>query len=316
VRDEFEHAGQTQGKVMKDKAEAMVLASFAADSLALGVHWIYDAQQISSKHGRVEKFLKPGDGSYHSTKNKGEFTHYGDQQLVLLESVAANKGFDLSDFSERWQQFFRDYKGYFDGATKKTLANFSTGKGPQDSGSPSNDLAGATRIAPLVFCYRENLDTLVAAARVQTRMTHGDPLTVHSAEFFARVTWNTLNGASPPEAITEVTEKNYPETIFAEWVQEGFESKDMESVSAISRFGLTCHTPDAFPGIIHLVAKYEKDLKEALVQAVMAGGDNAARGMAVGMILGAHLGKEHLPEDWLTDLTKSEEIKNLLTQIG
>jgi ADP-ribosylglycohydrolase len=113
-----------------------------------------------------------------------------------------------------------------------------------------------------------------------------------------------------------VTEKNYPETIFAEWVQEGFESKDMESVSAISRFGLTCHTPDAFPGIIHLVAKYEKDLKEALVQAVMAGGDNAARGMAVGMILGAHLGKEHLPEDWLTDLTKSEEIKNLLTQIG
>ncbi len=301
---------------MRDKAEAMVLASFAADSLALGVHWIYDAQKISNQFGRIEKFLKPREGSYHPAKGKGEFTHYGDQQLVLLESVAAKKCFDLNDFSERWQQLFQDYNGYFDGATKGSLANFLKGKGPQDSGSPSNDLAGASRIAPLVFCYRNNLDELVVAARAQTRMTHGDPLTVHTAEFFARVAWKTLRGASPSEAITEVTRKNYPETIFAEWVQEGFESKDMESVPAIGSFGQSCHTPVAFPGVIHLIVKHEKDLKEALVQAVMAGGDNAARGLAVGMILGAHLGEQHLPEEWVTDLRKGGEIKNLLHQIG
>ena len=302
--------------MMRDKAEAMVLASFAADSLALGVHWIYDARQISSQYGRVERFLKPREGSYHPTKDQGEFTHYGDQQLVLLKSLAAKKGFDLNDFSERWQQLFQNYNGYFNGATKGTLANFSKGKGPRDSGSPSNDLAGACRIAPLVFCYRNNLDELVVAARAQTRMTHGDPLTVHTAEFFARVVWKTLQGASPSEAIIEVTRKNYPETIFAEWVQEGLESKDRESVAAIGSFGQSCHTPVAFPGVIHLIAKYEKDLKEALVQAVMAGGDNAARGLAVGMILGAHLGNEHLPEEWVTDLKKGGEIKNLLHQIA
>ena len=47
----------------------------------------------------------------------------------------------------------------------------------------------------------------------------------------------------------------------------------------------------------------------------MAGGDNAARSMAVGMILGAYLGEEHLPEPWVTDLKKREEINNLLHQI-
>jgi len=312
VRDKVEHAEETRGIVMTNKAEAMVLASFVADSLALGVHWIYDVQKISSQYGRVETFLKPREGSNHPTKDKGEFTHYGDQQLVLLESLATKKGFDLNDFSERWQHFFRDYDGYFDGATKGTLRNFSKGKGPQDSGSPSNDLAGASRIAPLVFCYRDNLDELVVAARAQTRMTHGDPFTVHAAEFLARVAWETLNGASPSEAIAEVTQKNYSETIFAEWAQEGLESKDMESVPAIGSFGQSCHTPSAFPGVIHLIARYEKDLKEALVQAVMAGGDNAARGLAVGMILGAHLGREHLPEEWIRDLKKAEEIKNLL----
>ena len=316
MREKIEDDDETRGTVMRDKAEAMVLASFAADSLALGVHWIYDVQKISSQYGRAERFLEPKEDSYHPTKDKGEFTHYGDQQMVLLKSVAAKRGFDLNDFSQRWQRFFRDYHGYFDGATKGTLRNFAEGKGPQDSGSPSNELAGASRIAPLVFCYRNNLDELIVAAREQTRMTHGDPLAVHSAEFFARVAWMILNSASPSEAIDEVRQNYYPDTIFAEWVQEGFASKDMESVTAIGSFGRTCHTPDAFPGVIHLIAKYEEDLKEALVQAVMAGGDNAARGMAVGMILGAHLGREHLPEEWVTDLRKGQEIKNLLQQIG
>ena len=294
----------------------MVLASFAADSLALGVHWIYDARRIASEYGRVETFIKPREDSYHSTKDRGDFTHYGDQQLVLLKSLASRKSFDLSDFSERWQIFFRDYNGYFDGATKGTLGNFSKGKGPQDSGSSSSDLAGASRIAPLVYVYRDNLDGLVEAARAQTRMTHGNPLTVHSAEFLARVAWKTLGSIPPTEAVNEVTQESFAGTIFAEWVKEGLESKSVESVAAIGNFGQSCHTQAAFPGIIHLLAKYENDLSEGLVQAVMAGGDNAARAMAVGMILGAHLGQENLPEEWVTDLRKGEEIKNLLQQLG
>ncbi len=109
---------------MTSKAKTMVLASFAADSLALGVHWIYDAARIASEYGRVESFLKPKENSYHSTKDMGEFTHYGDQQVVLLESLAAKKSFDLNDFSERWQNLFRNYKGYFDGPPKTLCGIF------------------------------------------------------------------------------------------------------------------------------------------------------------------------------------------------
>ena len=294
----------------------MVLASFIADSLSLGVHWIYDTDKIANEYGRVETFLKPKEDSYHSTKDKGEFTHYGDQQLVLLESVAVKNGFDLNDFSERWQGFFQEYNGYLDAATKGTLRNFSKGSSPHNSGSPSDDLAGASRIAPLVLFYPNDVEELVENAKVQTRMTHLDPLTVRCAEFFARVAWKSLRGTPPATAVTEVTEETFPETIIAEWVEQGFESKSMDSVSAIASFGQACHTPGVFPGVIHLIAKYENDLREALVQAVMAGGDNAARGMAVGMILGAYLGKEHLPEQWVSELKKGKEIQNLLSQIG
>jgi ADP-ribosylglycohydrolase len=301
---------------MEKNLEIMVLASFAADSLALGVHWIYDAPRIARELGRVETFLQPREDSYHPTKGRGEFTHYGDQALVLLESLAARKRFDLSDFSNRWQELFRDYRGYYDGATKGTLRNFNKGKSPEHSGSPSNDLAGASRIAPLVFCYRGDLDGLVNAARAQTTMTHTDPLTVDASEFFARVTWKTLQGTSPVAAIREVTSEHFADSTISQWVEDGLASMAMESVPAIGQFGQSCHTPDAFPGVVHLLARYESDLREALVQAVMAGGDSAARGMAVGMILGAHLGPKSMPEEWISGLAKADEIKKLLRVMG
>ena len=301
---------------MQNNATAMVLASFIADSLSLGVHWVYDTEKIASEYGTVETFLKPKENSYHPTKDKGEFTHYGDQQLILLESVAAKNGFDLNDFSDRWQGFFKDYDGYLDAATKGTLKNFSKGNSPHDSGSPSDDLAGASRIAPLVFCYPNDLEELVETAKLQTRMTHRDPLTVRCAEFFARVAWKSLRGTPPTTAVTEVAEETFPGTIIAEWVEEGLESTTIDSVAAIGSFGQSCHTSDAFPGVIHLIAKYENDVREGLIQAVMAGGDNAARAMAVGMILGAYLGQEHLPEQWVSQLKKGKEIQHLLSQIG
>ncbi|GAF85785.1 unnamed protein product, partial [marine sediment metagenome] len=93
---------------MKEKPKAMVLASLAADSLALGVHWIYNTHVIDKKFGRVEHFLKPERPTYHPTKDRGEFTHYGDQTLILLESVAECEGFNLSDFAERWQKLFKN----------------------------------------------------------------------------------------------------------------------------------------------------------------------------------------------------------------
>jgi ADP-ribosylglycohydrolase len=294
----------------------MVLASFAADSLALGVHWIYDTDKIKKNFGRVDTLRKPLPDSYHPTKEKGEFTHYGDQTFVLLESIAAKRGFDLSDFSKRWQDLFKTYRGYFDQATKMTLQNLAQGKAIKDAGSSSTDLSGAARIAPLVLFYHKDPETLVKAARMQTQMTHNNPLVLDSAEFFARVCCKVLEGASPEKAMNEVAAQRFKGFPLFDWVKEGIESAGKESVSTIARFGQSCHAEDAFPAVVHLIAKYEKDLKEALIQGVMAGGDSAGRGLLVGMVLGAHLGDKGLPQEWVSGLERGAPILKLLEQLG
>ena len=300
---------------MMDNRRAMVLASFAGDSLALGAHWIYDAEKIRREFGRVDTLRKPLPNSYHPTKEKGDFTHYGDQTFVLLESISARKGFDLSDFSKRWQELFKTYRGYFDQATKKTLQNLAQGKAVEEAGSPSTDLSGAARIAPLVFLYHKDRETLVRAARAQTRMTHNNPLVIDSAEFFARVCCKVLDGTAPTKAMTEVAAERFEGSLLDAWVKAGLESSEEDSPPTIARFGQSCHTDEAFPGVVHLIAKYEKDLKEGLVQAVMAGGDSAGRGLMVGMVLGACLGESSLPKDWVSELKRGADISRLLQQI-
>jgi len=300
---------------MNANGKAMVLASFAADSLALGAHWIYDTENILKMFGRVDTFLKPATNSYHATKERGAFTHYGDQTFVLLESLAAKKGFDLSAFSARWRALFDDYNGYMDHATTDTLANYASGGSHEGPGSPSEDLAGASRIAPLVYVYRHDPDKLVESAKSQTRMTHNSPLTIDSAAFFARVTFRVLQGTPPVEAMENVSQEHFGGSSLSRWVQTGLAARDKDSVSTLSKFGQSCHTEEAFPGVVQLIARYHNDLKEALIQSVMAGGDSAARGMIVGMVLGAHLGPACLPQQWLNGLKKKDRISALIERL-
>ncbi len=300
---------------MKDNARAMLLASFAADSLALGAHWIYDTRLIDQTFGRVEHLIKPLETSYHPTKNRGDFTHYGDQTLCLLESIALRGDFDLDHFARHWQRLFADYTGYLDGATKATLANFAAGKGPAGSGSGSTELGGAARIGPLVYRYRDDMERMVASARAQTVLTHHTSQVVDSAEFFARVVWRVLQGGAPIQAIEQVVDESFDRSPFVEWVGAGLSSSGRKTRGVIADFGQMCDTGAAFPAVVHLVAKYPEQLGEALVENVMAGGDSAARGLVVGMILGAHVGFAGIPEDWIADLRRHDRILDLIAKI-
>jgi ADP-ribosylglycohydrolase len=302
---------------MHDKRKAMVMASFAADALALGVHWIYDIDEIYENHGTVDAFLKPAGDSYHPTREKGDFTHYGDQTMVLLQSVAARGGFDLEDFSLRWRKLFADYRGYVDGATRKTLAWYAKGKDPGSAGSHSNDFSGAARIAPLAYRFSGDEAALVIAARMQTKMTHNDPATIDTAEFFARTAFRVLGGTSPVEAMEAVAAmETFELSPISMWVEQGIKSRSQESIPVIGRFGQACAVNQVFSGVVHLIAKYQGDLEAALVQSVMAGGDSAARGIVVGMVLGAHQGMEALPVKWVDALNRKEEIIALLDEIS
>jgi ADP-ribosylglycohydrolase len=301
---------------MNDKAQAMVLGSFAADALSLGVHWVYNTNVIDKKWGRVENYIKPERPTYHPTKDLGDFTHYGDQTMVLLESIAASSGYSLTHFAQSWQAFFKSYDGYFDGATKDTLDNLAAGKDIAEAGSGSDDLPGAARIAPLVYCYRNQEDKLIDSVRSQTAFTHNQPEVIDSAEIFARAALKVLNGATPVAAVKQVVDDGFSQGPYAGWVDDGLNSAGTDTRQAMLDFGQMCEIEATFPCVIHLIARYEEDLSLGLIENAMAGGESAGRGMIAGMILGAHLGLGVIPQRWLSELAAYSRIVELMDKMG
>lgn len=299
---------------MNAQAENMVLASFVGDSLALGAHWLYDTKELREKIGHLDGLRKPLAGSYHANKEKGDFTHYGDQELFLLKSLVRNSGFSAENFASEWRQYMQSYTGYLDKASKTTLTNMEE-KPLTESGSSSNDLGGAARIAPLVFLYRDDKKALLATAIAQTKVTHNNPASLTGAAFLANVAWEVLHGADPAEATTALVIKGVADIGLDTRLQAALDSVDKDSLTIIKEFGQMCGIDSALPSVVHLVLKYNTDLPAALIANVYAGGDSAARGMSLGMVVGAAEGCTPLPSSWLTELRQYAHINELLTAL-
>ena len=271
----------------------MLTASFAADAHALGVHWIYNTNVIDKKYGRVETLIAPTLAAFHRGKPAGAFTHFGDQMLLLLKSVA-DYGYNPHQFSADWRAFFNHYAGYFDSATKTTTANLDKGVTFDQAGSQS--------------------DRLVDAVRTQTALTHHNETVIDIAELMARTALQVLAGAPPVEALQQETHDRFADTPLSDWVEEGIASAAIETRQAISDLGQACEIEVAFPATVHLLARYPDDLKTALVENVMAGGDSAARGMLVGLLVGAHTGSNAI-QPWIEGMQARQEIETLVARI-
>lgn len=302
---------------MQSSARAAVLASFVADSLALGVHWIYDTAEIDLQVGRVTDLLPPPAESYHPTKKRGDLTHYGDQSLHLLHYLARHGGqFSLASYAPEWQGLWHEYKGYVDRATRVTLQNLEAGTPPETSGSPSTDLGGGARIAPLLYCYRQDREGLLAAVHAQTALTHHSPSALAAADFLARSCFAILHGSPPRRAFLQALENGVSDLDLDLRLRRCLDLPKTDIRGVIKDFGQMCSVSAALPGAIYTILQNENNLEEALIETAMAGGDSAARGMVVGMILGAHLGMEKIPVRWLKNLVSYQEIQTALDKLA
>ncbi len=301
----------THSGVKAPTARRLVLPSLCADALALGCHWVYDSSVLAELDpASLCQFHSPRS-NYHPGKSAGDFTHYGDQTLVLLKSIVSRGGFDADGWRDDWQEFWENGPpSYCDGATRVTLGflRFEIG-----SGSESNDLAGAARIAPVLGALATApLETRIAAARAQTSLTHGDVMIVDTAEFFTRAVDALSSGSSMLEALDAAASARYQSLEARDLLDEALAASGLDRHAAGEAFGLACHTLEALPFTLWCLVRYRDQPLEAVLQNTLAGGDNAARGLLIGLMMGAAHGTAWMPPAWTEDLVAMKEIDALL----
>ncbi len=283
---------------MPDQRNGLLWGSFVADALSLGPHWIYDQNKIKEHFEPLTGYTDPLPGSYHPNRKAGQFTHYGDQAMTLFKSILVKGRYDAFEFQDEWKMMWGEYDGYIDGATKESLNQLARGR---DTGSKSSDFSGASRIAPVLHAHWDaSLADQLTAARNQTATTHNHPDVLDAASLLTRVVNEIKQGRSVTDALNIAVTSFAENSLIQTSLLKATALKD--NPDAPNQLGLSCDVTEALPTTLWFLITCGDNLKEALVQNAMAGGDSAARAMAIGMITGAAHGKESIPEDWVNGL--------------
>ena len=302
----------------RERYEGLLYGSLAADSLALASHWTYEQAEILQRFGRVTELQTPPEGSYHAGKGRGAQTHYGDQTLILLESLEACGGnFVVDDFARRWRHFWKDSTSYRDHATKETVMHLEAGSGLTRSGSESRELGGASRIAPLLLALRnEEEPALIGAVRAQTALTHATPEVIDAEEFVARMVFLLVRGVTVASALEMASALPYRTLDPRTYLRRVENVRDLSTEKAVDELGQSCPLEKALPAVFAILLRHGDNPEAALIENVMAGGDSAARGLVLGIILGAAHGLRALPVRWTAPLLARPQIEGFLKTVG
>jgi ADP-ribosylglycohydrolase len=201
-----------------------------------------------------------------------------------------------------WLGMWPDYDDYIDGATKSTLANVQNRSDKTQGSSDSVEIAGPARIAPLVCHLASSTEEEVVRASVeQTILTHRSPEAEESAAFLAKAGYRLIHGANLLDTLNETAPV---------WALKKANSVLSENtVDAIGKLGPACSISSALPSVLYLALKYGDNTETAFIENAMAGGDNCARGLALGMLLGAANGLPSIPERWVNELNAHDLLR-------
>lgn len=259
-------------------------AALVSDALALGPHWVYDQEKLARLYPKgLHQFTDPVS-SYHPNRKAGQHTHYGDQTRWLASSIEKNGSYQFEKWQQDWLSAIQQYDGFLDGASKATLAHKA------QSPSESNDLGGASRIAPILDTELP-LDHLITAVRSQTKLTHGDPSVSDCAEFFARAVRALEDGASILEAFEIASETSHSEKLNPAASLQKITSLEGDHLNISSTLGLGCHLPDAFDLTLYLALRPDASFGSTLSENALCGGDSAARAMVLAVLFAARDGE-------------------------
>ncbi|RYD77676.1 MAG: ADP-ribosylglycohydrolase family protein [Verrucomicrobiaceae bacterium] len=314
----------------RERLAGAIWGQLVGDALCLGSHWIYNLTEMEATYpGGVHGFEAPKEGHYHFGKQPGDQTHYGDGALVMLESVAELGRFDENDFLQRFAAKFgaAEYSGYCDKATRGTLENLSVWREehpnqPIDAqnGADDDQLATASRLAPVVIAHLRDPDLLKVAERA-TRVCQNNERAVIYMQGNALILQDLLGGRDIHSALHRTEEK-----IVSLDPRRGVEVRrkiaagmnaSLKSVheAIVDEFGQSCPLASSFPSSVHCIIKHSDSFRSALLENARAGGDSAGRAGMIGAWLGAALGIKAIPAEWREKLTAKDRIEALVERL-
>jgi len=276
----------------KTRADAMIWGSFVADAATMGLHWLYDQNRIRDVAPDAPEFVAPNADNFagvpaffaHATRRAGDLSQYGEQQLVMLQSLAAQGRYDRADYQARFRAHFGyggGYVGYIDRPTRDTLL-------------------------PALVARHADDPQLMTHVEDAVRVTNNNDTAVSFAKTAAKLLQQVLATGAIPDLTTLIADAD---PVVKEAISTALNRTDETTQTITADIGMSCNLDLGVPSIFHNLATTTGYIA-GVRSNIYAGGDNCGRSIVLGAALGAVYG---VPQDWIDLLTRKDAIAAALT---
>lgn len=288
-------------------------AALMADALSRDSHWAHDPAGTEPRYFALEldhPTIRRERLQHTGTRRSEQLTYLGAQMVWLERSIHHAGRFDPESWRQHWLAGMSTYHGPFDDASRQTLEN--DGLRP----SQSDDLSGASRIAPILDLGLDEEDT-IRAARSQAAFTHGDPQVADAAEFFVRAVFAIRSGNAISEALFHAASTGHYLVLEAgDLLTAALDTNPNALEKTAADLGTTGRMKEAFPLSLYLAECSDTDFQEVLRANAMLGGATSARSMLLALLFAAREGVSILDTELLSKLEKETVATSTCQQSG
>ena len=239
----------------------------------------------------------------------GQWTDDTAMALCLADSLLAHDDLDLHDLMAR----FTNWRQY--GANSCTGTCFDIGNTVRAAldrfERTGNPLAGSTdpysagngslmRLSPVAARWHRQSDRAEAAAREQSRTTHGTGACLEACALFARLLVEAINGA--PKADILAPRRWHPDSSIDRIASGSFLEKSRSEIRGSG------YVVDALEASLWSVANAD-NYRDAVLLAANLGDDADTTAAITGQLAGAIWGRSGIPQAWLERLAWANRIE-------
>lgn len=263
----------------------------------------------------------------YGTFNQPPGTWTDDSSLTFCLAESLCHGYDIEDIGDKFckwliEGYWTPYGGAFDvgGATNRSIMRLRKGVSPLESGAKSqmeNGNGSLMRILPLVF-YTKNLDLRQRFRIVKevSSITHAHSQSVISCQIYIEVLKQILDGSD----IRTAYENMKP--VVREYYRG--QKQALEPFDRILEQDITQNPRDKISSSTYVIHSLEAALwcslnhtnyKDTVLAAVNLGDDTDSIGAIAGGIAGLAYGYEAIPQEWIWQIARKQDIKDLARRL-
>ena len=333
---------------LQDRAMGAIMGAYIGDALGLGPHWFYDLNEQYRLYGDwINDYTDPQPDRYHAGMKAGQQSQSGLILNMQIDSILTNGGYNEEDFCRRLDtELFPQLDGTANvgpgGFTSQSIREAWVLRTQHNK--PWGEVAGFTdnteaaeRVLALAVRYATKPQELARNVSSNTLLTQCDEtinaMTVaYSAVLGMLVQGHPLDEDLSSKLMQLVADHQLP---FHAMSIPGskpsgagtFASPDaLLTPSSIARaahenliqpawkvsivYGMPCAVYHQFPACYYLAARYSDDFESAVLHAINGGGQNMARAMLTGALVGAQVGIQNIPKRFIDGLEDSNKLLN------